>query len=868
MTDTARVEKALTEDRWVKSFCHGCLSATCSILVHVVDGVVVELQGDPDNPFNKGKVCSRSMAQIMTLYNPYRPRKPLVRTNPNKGKGVDPQWREVEWEEALDLAAQKLVEYREKHADATLFSSTDITALFWNAMPVAASFGMAGTQFTNPVCANAVHCQPYQTMGSFHQYPDFAHCRHLVLWGSEKGGMTQHAGVGAAFDVAEMRTRHKARLISITPHMTNIAAKADEWVPIRPGTDMALALAWLNVLLNECGLYDVEYLKRWTNSPYLVREDGRYLRDPTSHKPMLWNSVAGEARSFDAGWQDAALEGSYEVAGTRCKTAFQLLKDHVRQYSPEWASPLTTIPSDTIRRLAREFGEAAQIGSTIDIEGQRLPYRPAALHWYAGISQHNNGYMTGFALETICLVVGAVNVPGGTVSDGGIVEYPYLPTERRTLWSAKDGYPGQSDEGIIMPSGFQSFGRALRTGYPARDPAPLKGTGMQLFPASFGAQGVLEINNLDPGRFNHKWPRLKMIIGRQCSDLSNNMNSDETARARRDVFQISIEPLVDETAEFADIFFPHPTRLERTQLGSEPNGYMGATINLEYNCLNYSQPVVPADRVIGREMLDIWTELAERAGFLRELNRAINIGLDLPEKYQLEPDRKYTYLEMLDRFAQGVFGRDQRTLSQEGHIKWRKSVRERYPRPFSEGRALIYYEHLLDAGEKLGRYTREVLGFEWDVSEYRALPFWRPTAAYTDMKPGFDLIAIPFRLPMLSHFWTTHNPWQVEMAERHPWGMNIVMNRKTAQARGIRHGDRITVESVPGYRVTGEVRLTECIHPEVVAVSRHGGHWCANPVAKGKGTLFNTLVPHKTEYMDPIFSGLENCIRVRVNKAA
>ncbi|MDP2728519.1 MAG: molybdopterin dinucleotide binding domain-containing protein, partial [Dehalococcoidia bacterium] len=251
-------------------------------------------------------------------------------------------------------------------------------------------------------------------------------------------------------------------------------------------------------------------------------------------------------------------------------------------------------------------------------------------------------------------------------------------------------------------------------------------------------------------------------------------------------------------------------------------------------------------------------------------NRSINVVWYLQGPYRLESDRKYTYRDMQERFAQSVFGPeyDLEYLAKAGHIKWRKSVRERYPRTFLKPRSPIYYEHFIEAGEQLGQLVQE-LGFDFDLTDHKPLPAWRPGPAHKESNPKFDLYSVPFRVPFLTHMWLTHNPWLVELAEHHPWAFKIVMNATTAAKKGIKDGDHIVVEGSTGYKVEGIAKLTQCIHPEVVALSRHGGHWCSSsPIAKGKGTNFNALVPHTMEYIDPVFGSLEGCVKVSVSKTA
>ena len=90
-------------------------------------------------------------------------------------------------------------------------------------------------------------------------------------------------------------------------------------------------------------------------------------------------------KSFDdKNVKDFALLGIYKINNKEYKPAFQVLKEHVKQYTPQWASKITTVPAETIRRIAKEFGEAASIGSKIKIDGKELPLRPAAIEYFKG----------------------------------------------------------------------------------------------------------------------------------------------------------------------------------------------------------------------------------------------------------------------------------------------------------------------------------------------------------------------------------------------------------------------------------------------------------------------------------------------------
>ena len=101
------------EDVWLHSTCSMC-NAGCGILVHRVDGVAVDIKGDPDHPTSRGKLCAKGPCAIMSLYDPDRLKTPLKRTNPEKGLGVDPRWVPISWDEALDIAEKELARIRKE----------------------------------------------------------------------------------------------------------------------------------------------------------------------------------------------------------------------------------------------------------------------------------------------------------------------------------------------------------------------------------------------------------------------------------------------------------------------------------------------------------------------------------------------------------------------------------------------------------------------------------------------------------------------------------------------------------------------------------------------------------------------------------
>lgn len=183
----------------------------------------------------------------------------------------------------------------------------------------------------------------------------------------------------------------------------------DEWLPIRPGTDLALALTLCHELIR-LGAVDREYLVRYTNAPFLVQEDGFFLR--RDGKEQVWDRKSGGPKPYDAPGVEPALEGEFTVDGRKVRPAFQLFKEHVAPYTPQWASEVCGLPAEQIQRVARELAEYAHIGATVVVDGVRVPYRPVAIHAYH-MAQQELGFQAVRAMTLIMMLLGAVGAAGG-----------------------------------------------------------------------------------------------------------------------------------------------------------------------------------------------------------------------------------------------------------------------------------------------------------------------------------------------------------------------------------------------------------------------------------------------------------------------
>src|SRR3990167_383081 len=333
----------IRDDAWIPSSCALCYGS-CSILAHRVDGVVVKVEGNPQSVVGKGRLCGKGAGGIMTHYDPNRLKTPLRRTNPKKGLDEDPRWKEITWDDALEDIAARLRRIRaEDSRKFVMQRTTTVTASRLPMQTFAAAFGTPNlsTAGGGLHCGNGAHLLSGIMHASWSVVPDFEYCNYAIYFGASKGHGAGHASASNMGLAAEARARGM-KLVVVDPMCNFASAKASEWVPLRVGTDGALALAMCNTMANELGIYDAAYLQAKTNAPYLIGPDKLYVRDPASGKPLVWDKAAGAARPYtDARPADTALEGELEANGVRCQPAFQKLKDHLRRFSPEWGEAIS-----------------------------------------------------------------------------------------------------------------------------------------------------------------------------------------------------------------------------------------------------------------------------------------------------------------------------------------------------------------------------------------------------------------------------------------------------------------------------------------------------------------------------------------------
>ncbi len=844
---------------WKASACGLCY-AQCSIVAKVKNGVIVKIEGNPDSPIGSGRLCPKGVAGIMMHYDPNRVNTPLMRTNPEKGLGVDPKWKPISWDEAETIILEKLRAVHEDDPRKLVLLRTTTIATTREAGIWSSAFGSPNSWDAGGGvhCGNGAHLIGGLFHASWSLVPDFHNCNYAIYFGASKGHGAGHSSNSNAQLAADARARGM-RLVVVDPMCNFAASKATEWVPIRVGTDAAFALSMVNVILNELGVWDGEYLKAKTNAGYLIGPDSHYLRDPATNKPLVWDTNKNAAVPYDmpVNTSDISLLGTYSVNGIQAQPAFNLIKDHVRKYTPEFAEQVTTIPAETVRRVATEFATQARIGSTIEIEGQTMPLRPVAAIYFRGSQGHRNSTWNCLAIELLNQVVGASDLPGGALGFNPAMQgFPETSVPRYEPFTSTDG---------LMETGL--WIKAHKP-FPANDPKVNSLTMEDAWPLTVGTGFMAASDREEIWNAFGVGYRPEIMINVGANPVLTVGNPQTAVEALKTIpFMVSFDLFISEFSELCDIVLPDTEYMERFDVAPQFPPLHDHPAGMGEWGWPIRQPVVEpfGERRDFQEVLLKW---AYELGFGNQYHAVLNKRYLLRDPWLLEPDKKYSWVDICDRRLKSVFGEDRNLewFKENGVITWPKKPSEVYWRHHVTARVPIFYEGLKTMGEKQRKLFEEHnFAHRVDWSRWEPLPEW--VECHPDDPPEYDLSAFYYRDVLHTNSFTYENPWLNEVAEKHPLSYTIAMNRATAERKGLKSGDEVTMHSPTGRKAVGRVALTDTIHPDAVGIGGCGGHMTSSqPIAKGKGVRFNELLEIDLDHMDPVNLNMDVCVRVKITK--
>ncbi len=408
-------------DEVKKTTCYMC-ACRCGIKVYMKNGKVRYIEGNPDHPVNKGVLCAKGSAGIMNHYSPARLTAPLLRVG-ERGSG---EFKEISWEEALNLATDWLQTTRDNNPNKLAFftgrdQSQSLTG-WW-----AAKYGTRNFAAHGGFCSvNMAAAGLYTLGGAFWEFgePDWERTKYFMLFGVAEDHDSNPIKIG----MGKLKNRDDCKVVSINPVRTGYSAIADDWLAVRPGTDGLLIFSLIHELL-KADKIDLAFLARYTNASWLVidapqtEKNGLFVRDK-EQQPLVFD---GKKQAFVTVEEsdNPALTGTYELADkTKATPVFELM---VKRYlEPQYAAENTAekigIEASTIKRIAAELAYAA-FEEEITIEQEWVDWRgkkhstitgrPVSFHAMRGISAHSNGFHTCRALHLLQMILGSVDCPGG-----------------------------------------------------------------------------------------------------------------------------------------------------------------------------------------------------------------------------------------------------------------------------------------------------------------------------------------------------------------------------------------------------------------------------------------------------------------------
>lgn len=622
-------------------------TGSCPHFVYTKNGVVMREEQSKDMPKLNGvpeynpRGCNKGECAVDYQYGPHRIKYPLIRTG-ERGEG---KWRRASWDEALEYVANGIVDTLQNHASDCISVFTPVPAV----APV--SFA-AGHRFAHFIGGHTHtffdwysdhptgQTQTQGLQGDTCETADWFNGRTILMWGANSATTR----IPDAHFLQEA-VLNGSKMYVISPDFNATATKADVFVPIKPGTDAALALGMVNVIVKE-KLFDEHNLKEQTDLPFLVRSDTRmYLReadmveggskekfyawDTKTNKPVLMKGSWGEEPEqkakiqpgfmgrntftfpdgyLDLGELDPALEGTFKVkiadgSTVKVQPVFEVYKPKLKDYTPEKVAEITGVAPSVIIQMARDF--ATNKPSMIITGG-------GTNHWY-----WSDTILRTFIL--LCAMTGNEGYNGTGVNHYvgqwkptpllGVVKlsFPNGPGKHRfcqtTIWTYYHGnvYDAMENEDI-------DTARYLRES--------LSSGQMPLYPQ----------NGRDP----------KVFICYRGNWLNNAKGLDYVLRnlwPKMDL-TVDINFRMDSTALYSDVVLPGAHWYEKTDL----------SMTEEHTFIHMTEPAIAPlweskpDWEIFALLAKKVGEVAEKKGFTKYFDEKYNVVRDLTKLYDLQID--------------------------------------------------------------------------------------------------------------------------------------------------------------------------------------------------------------------------------------
>ncbi len=734
--------KTKAERKKIPSACWQCVTRD-GIVGFVEDGRLVKIEGNPELPRTNGKLCSRGQAGVNQLYNPDRLLYPLVRT----GKRGENKWKRISWDEALgllvnggEIAGHKVKGLKtlrdEGKPENFMFhygrmKGSDGKIIKSNFLK---AYGTGTIGNHTSVCESAKWTAQELTWGGHYDNWDLDNTNFVLNFGSNVLEChTNH--IPMAQRLVEAMARG-TKLYTFDVRLSNTAARSTEWVPIKSGTDLAVVLAMCKVLLDN-DICDKDFINNYTN------------------------------------------------------VTVDELKEHLAEYTPEWAQEISNVPAEKIRSIALEYGRT----------------RPSVCINYRGSVMHYNGVQTERAILMLEAIAGNIDSPGGRCRAVG------------ASWKFSIKPPGGHPKKLHIVDGKK---------------------GMYAFPTHHASHQVFNMIREGPER-----PEIYMFYCYNPAYVNGECqaNIDLMKDEKKIPFLVAVDVALSESSELADLVLPDATYLERWTC----DDMVAANQVPEFYI---RQPMV---KPLGesRNFCDVVCEIAR----MLDLNLGFNSAEEFVKNgCENTPGVKeaggFEYMKKhgawYDKSAKPAYfshalevDTSGATLDADTGVYYKKEEGNTdYSSLDSKHAAKQYIAQKCGDGTARRGFPPDKHRWKTGLFEIRskaledkgfdAIPSWMPIPEHEEMASD-QLILTTFKVAVQTHSRTQNSKWLTELYHDNPaW-----INPDTARKLNITDGDLINLKSSVG-DINIKAHITEGIVPEVIAISNHCGHWAYGEYASGK----------------------------------
>lgn len=894
---TPKVKKPKGSIKYYPNICSFC-STACDIMVRTrVDGNFrkpIKIDGNKKSTLNRGKICARGQSGIRTVYNPDRITHPLIRVEGSK-RG-EWKFRKATWKEAYDYIAKKVRENNIQPHEFSIFAGQRACAYErLGAFAFLASIGspnMIGSPMQQ--CVMAEHAGTNVTVGTMTSHDEILVDMDNTKLMMSIGSNAAIAGISVSRAVRFTKGKESGmELIAVDPRQSELAAKADTWVPIKPGTDLPFLMSVIRGVIKEKG-YEDEFLRRHTNAPFLLFDDNGMPRAlgqspnpqalPLSEKYFIYDEITEKIVEVE-GFTNDNLKKNKKLKpalfapkgltynGKAVKTAFDYLYESVKDATPKWAAEICDIPEKQIEEIIEKFSNI----------------RPATVYpgWLDG--RYETTVQSRKAAAILNTLIGAIDKKGGWIYtpemregiekfteayESGKLNNPMALTMAAAMGPGLIGMMGKLEG--MMYSGkfplFRGYPHFSRAYFDYRKQKGGKGIPFSLF-TNAGFKEAVE-GKLS---WNGKPYQIKMAYVYSTNPMKDYYGYKtwvETFTNPNLKLVVATEILPSDTAKYADVILPDKTYLEKesgilpdgpnpdmmirkrfpsvSQIGEVKGGGEIFTIISKALGGSYQTAAGIVSSFTGWKFGTVAKELKKAWKGEKELYKAFgDIALkEVGKKLGMKPEQLSAVLE-----KKGVLKlKDHKELMEEAGMPYKLPV------PTFSGRVEIYSTLFAHFNDEYGYDEHWNPVLKYIPVEYRK-------GAEQEFKPKDNEFFFAFgKTPQHTYLTTADNPLLMSITERYTGeNFGFWINPESAKKLGLKEKDKIEVENtVSGQKIQSFVHLTELVRPDTLyTMSDFGLENKLLTYASGKGVDLGKLIPYRLGPVTASAMGCQFTLKIR-----